>query len=55
MMPWIAVSRAHGEAELDATLAAFDAALRVYAEALSVGRRPFLVGAPVRPVFRTRN
>ena len=55
MMPWIAVSRAHGEAELDATLAAFDAALRVYAEALSVGWRTFLVGEPVRPVFRTRN
>lgn len=55
MMPWIAVSRSHGEAELDQTLAAFDAALRVYADALASGWERFLVGEPVRPVFRQRN
>lgn len=55
MMPWIAVSRSHGESELDQTLAAFDAALRVYSQALESGWERFLIGDPVRPVFRQRN
>lgn len=55
MMPWIAVSRSHGESELDQTLAAFDAALRMYSQALESGWERFLIGDPIRPVFRQRN
>src|SRR5690606_27635703 len=37
LMPWVALSQAHGEAELDATLTAARKALRVYAAALEDG------------------
>lgn len=55
LMPWVAVSYAHGEAELEATLAAAKSALRVYANALSDGVEHFLVGPEVKPVFRKYN
>lgn len=55
MMPWIAVSQSHGDVELQLTLDAFDAALKVYARALDGGVERFLTGPPVRPVFRTHN
>jgi glutamate-1-semialdehyde 2,1-aminomutase len=55
MMPWIAVSKAHGPTELQQTLEALDGALSVYAQALDGGVDKFLVGAAVRPVFRSHN
>ncbi|HYJ10972.1 MAG TPA: glutamate-1-semialdehyde 2,1-aminomutase [Polyangiaceae bacterium] len=55
LMPWVAVSQAHGSAELDQTLAALDGALAVYAQALESGIERFLVGPAIRPVFRTHN
>ncbi len=55
MMPWIAVSHSHGESELDQTLSALSAALDVYSQALESGWEKFLVGSPIRPVFRARN
>jgi glutamate-1-semialdehyde 2,1-aminomutase len=55
LMPWVAVSYAHGEAELEATLAAAKSALRVYANALSDGIERFLEGPEVKPVFRKYN
>lgn len=55
MMPWIAVSAAHGEAELAITLDALDEALLVYRKALDEGVEKYLVGPAIRPVFRTRN
>jgi glutamate-1-semialdehyde 2,1-aminomutase len=55
MMPWIAVSLAHGDAELDQTLTAVRGALDVYAKALELGVEKFLVGPAVKPVFRKYN
>lgn len=55
MMPWVAVSQSHGALELDLTVSAFDAALKVYLQALESGWEKYLVGSPVCPVFRARN
>lgn len=55
MMPWIAISQAHGDAELARTLEAVDGALAVYAQALDGGVERFLEGPAIRPVFRTHN
>lgn len=55
LMPYIAVSYAHGEKELSATLEAVEGALKVYKKALSDGLDKHLVGRPVKPVFRKYN
>lgn len=55
LMPWIAVSLAHGDEELALTLAAAKQALTVYARALSEGVENYLVGPEVKPVFRKFN
>ena len=55
MMPWLAVSQAHGQAELNLTLQAFDGALAVYARALNEGVEAHLHGPAIKPVFRTHN
>jgi glutamate-1-semialdehyde 2,1-aminomutase len=55
LMPWIAVSYAHGEEELEKTFEAARKALSVYAEALEKGVGAYLEGAPIRPVFRKFN
>jgi glutamate-1-semialdehyde 2,1-aminomutase len=55
LMPWVAVSLAHGEEELQLTLSAADAALKVYRQALSDGWEKHLIGPPIKPVFRTHN
>jgi glutamate-1-semialdehyde 2,1-aminomutase len=55
LIPWIAVSLAHGDGELDATLSAARKALTVYAKALEGGVERFLSGPAVQPVFRRFN
>lgn len=55
LMPWIAVSLAHTEEELDLTLQAVDKALTVYSDALESGVDRFLEGPSIRPVFRRFN
>jgi glutamate-1-semialdehyde 2,1-aminomutase len=55
LMPWIGVSLAHGEEELKLTLSAAEEALKVYRQALADGWKKYLVGEPVKPVFRTHN
>lgn len=55
LMPWIAPSFAHGQAELDKTLEAVRQALKVYAQALESGVDRFLVGPAIKPVFRQFN
>lgn len=55
MMPWLAVSQAHGETELAMTLEAFDGALEVYRQALDAGVETRLAGPAIKPVFRTHN
>ena len=55
LMPWIAVSFAHGDAELNLTLDAADQALSIYKKALSEGVEKYLEGPAVKPVFRKYN
>ncbi|MBL0045086.1 MAG: glutamate-1-semialdehyde 2,1-aminomutase [Flavobacteriales bacterium] len=55
LMPWVALSLAHGDAELDQTLSAARKALKVYAAALQDGVEKHLVGAAIKPVFRKSN
>jgi len=55
LMPWIAISYAHEEKELDITLKAVYNSLRVYKEALRLGVEQFLEGDAIKPVFRKYN
>ncbi|MEP5731171.1 MAG: glutamate-1-semialdehyde 2,1-aminomutase [Sulfitobacter sp.] len=55
MMPWISISLAHGDSELDLTLNAADAAMAVYVQALDQGTETLLDGPAVKPVFRAVN
>lgn len=55
LMPWIAVSLAHGENELQKTLNAVDKALVVYKKALKDGIEQYLEGPSIKPVFRKFN
>lgn len=55
LMPCIAVSQSHGDAELSITLDALDGALGVYKQALEGGLEHFLKGSWVKPVFRKFN
>lgn len=55
MMPWVAISAAHGDDELSRTLEAVRAAMTVYRRALDEGVERYLVGEAIRPVFRQFN
>lgn len=55
LMPWIAPSYSHGNEELDITLNAVEAALKVYKLALEEGVSKYLVGPEIKPVFRQFN
>ncbi len=55
LMPWIALSLAHGETELELTLNAARAAFKTYARALEDGTEKHLKGRAIRPVFRKHN
>ena len=55
LIPWIALSLAHGDRELDITLEAARKALAVYARALDEGVQAHLKGRAIRPVFRRHN
>ena len=55
LMPWIAISLAHGKLELEITLEAVRKSLEVYAKALEDGYEKYLKGDIIKPVFRSRN
>ena len=55
MMPWVAISAAHGETELELTLTAARQALAVYRRALDEGVERYLEGHELKPVFRRFN
>lgn len=55
LMPWIAISYAHQENELNFTMNAVKKALQIYAKALNEGVDKYLVGPAIKPVFRTFN
>ena len=55
LMPWVAISTAHGEKELSLTRKAFRGALQTYQKALREGLCGLLEGPEIRPVFRAKN
>lgn len=56
LMPWIAISYAHTDVEVEQTLEASRRALLVYRRALEKeSARPFFEGPAVKPVFRPYN
>ncbi|WP_217482128.1 hypothetical protein [Achromobacter spanius] len=56
LIPYIAISASHRQAEVDRTLEAMDAALKVVANAIDKGSvEGLLTGPVVKPVFRKYN
>lgn len=55
LAPSFVVSYAHGETEIDYTIEVVSEALAVYRKALDEGIEKYLVGRPVKPVFRKFN
>lgn len=55
LMPYMAISLAHGDAELELSCAAARSALAVCRRALDDGIEKYLQGPPVKPVFRKYN
>lgn len=55
LMPSLVVSFSHTEADIARTVEAVGEALEVYGKALREGADKYLVGRPVKPVFRARN
>lgn len=55
LIPYVAISLAHGDAEIDAAVAAAREAFGVYARALDEGVERHLRGPVVKPVFRRYN
>ncbi len=53
--PSFVISYSHSDADVDFTIEAVAAALRVYCRALEDGVEQYLVGRPVKPVFRPKN
>ena len=55
LIPWVALSFAHGEEELKLTLQATEKALQVYKKAIDGNIKDYLVGNAIKPVFRKYN
>lgn len=55
LMPWLALSYAHGEEEFDITKVAVEKSLSVYAKAVEEGVENYLDGDVIKPVFRKHN
>jgi len=55
LAPSLVVSFAHTDDDVDRTIEAVDGALRVYRKALDDGIEQYLVGRPVKPVYRRFN
>jgi len=55
LIPWIALSYAHGEKELEITKNALEKTFEVYKKAVDEGYEKYLVGDVIKPVFRKFN
>ena len=55
LMPSLVVSFSHTDADIDRTVEAIGEALYVYRKALDEGVEKYLLGRPVKPVFRSFN
>jgi glutamate-1-semialdehyde 2,1-aminomutase len=54
-MPSLVVSFSHSDTDIARTIEGIGGALEVYGKALQEGADKYLVGRPVKPVFRPRN
>jgi len=55
IIPWVALSTAHTDLELEITLESAKKAMKVYSMALEDGASKYLVGPAIKPVFRKIN
>ena len=55
LMPWIALSYAHGDKELELTKKALESSFKVYKKAVDEGYEKYLIGDVIKPVFRKYN
>ncbi len=55
LMPWIALSYAHGDKELEFTKNALENSFKIYKKAVDEGFEKYLVGDAIKPVFRRYN
>ena len=55
LMPWVSISYAHGDMELEKTLDAAKKTLEVYSEGLDKGVGEYLNSSVIKPVFRKYN
>lgn len=55
LIPWIAISYAHGEKELEMTKNALEKTFEIYKKAIDEGYENYLVGDAIKPVFRKFN
>ena len=55
LMPWIALSYAHQDIELEKTKKALEKTFEVYKKAVDEGYEKYLVGEVIKPVFRKYN
>jgi glutamate-1-semialdehyde 2,1-aminomutase len=55
LIPWIALSYAHGEKELELTKKALENTFKIYKKAVDEGYEKYLVGDVIKPVFRKHN
>ena len=55
LMNYISLSFSHGEKELRITINALEKTLDVYKKALKYGVSKFLIGNPIKPIFRKYN
>jgi glutamate-1-semialdehyde 2,1-aminomutase len=55
LMPSMVISFSHTDADVDRTIDAVGESLRIYRRALEDGVEKYLIGRPVKPVFRKFN
>ena len=55
LIPWIAISYAHGEEELELTKIALEKTFEIYKKAIDEGYEKYLIGDVIKPVFRKYN
>jgi glutamate-1-semialdehyde 2,1-aminomutase len=52
LVPSLVLSYAHSDEDISRTIEAAAESLRIYREALEVGTEKYLLGRPIKPVFR---
>lgn len=55
LMPWISLSYAHQESELEFTIKALENTFKVFRKAVDNGYEKYLIGDVIKPVFRKYN